>query len=106
MFALPLSHHLSAGRAALDRDFARAGIFGGDQAFGDDDEVVERVFSLGRLSREITGAAEVVAAADMRDRLDHPAIDEAEARTREARRDAQMGRAERWDRGCESMEDW
>src|SRR3546814_1172757 len=80
------AHHLSARRAALDRDFDRAGIFGGDQAFGDVDEVVERVFSLGRLAREIPGAAQIVAAANMRDRIDHPAAAEAEARRREARR--------------------
>src|SRR3546814_7644181 len=82
------SHHLSARRAALDRDFAGAGIAPGDQPPGNIDEIVEGVFALAGLAREIPRPPQIIAAANMRDGIDHAPVDEAEPRRGESRRDA------------------
>src|SRR3546814_13892221 len=57
------------------------------------DEIVEGVFALAGLAREIPRPPQIIAAANMRDGIDHAPVDEAEPRRGESRRDAVAVRA-------------
>src|SRR3546814_2921478 len=65
-----------------------------NQPLRDVDEVVERVLAPVGLARQIPFPPQIVAAADMRDGIDHAAVDEAESRRRKAGRDAIAIRSE------------
>ena len=80
-------HQLAARRAAVDRDPARGCEAGGDQPVRHIDEIVERVPALFRLALQIPVIAQIVAAADMRDRKGEAAIEQRQPRGGKAGRD-------------------
>ena len=81
------AHQLAARRTARNADPAFLGIALGDQPLRHVDEIVEGIGAFVELALQIPLAPQIVAAANMRDGVGIAAIDQAQPRSREARRD-------------------